>query len=169
QPPLPPPPPPPHQHALGRDPITQSVLDFRGMHPPAFTGVEGPEAGAEWLQQLESIFDLLFTTYYPYAYCAQMMKDFWVLKQGPRPVDVYEHDFTRMCMFSPMLVNTDEKKAFCFRDGLRPNLRYTLTGHGVLPYSEMVRRASELVVCQNSWRAAAPSYQQTRMIQPISS
>ncbi|CAA0811061.1 Unknown protein, partial [Striga hermonthica] len=60
--PPPPPPPPPHQHAQGRDPITQAVIDFRNMHPPAFSGVEGPEAVAEWLQQLESIFDLLFTT-----------------------------------------------------------------------------------------------------------
>ncbi|CAA0827449.1 Unknown protein, partial [Striga hermonthica] len=56
----PPLPPPPHQHAPGRDPITQAVIDFCNMHPPTFTGVEGPEAVAEWLLQLESIFDLLF-------------------------------------------------------------------------------------------------------------
>ncbi|CAA0819822.1 Unknown protein, partial [Striga hermonthica] len=61
-PPPPPPSPPPHQHAPGRDPITQAVIDFRNMYPPAFTGVEGPEVVAEWLQHLESIFDLLFTT-----------------------------------------------------------------------------------------------------------
>ncbi|CAA0817115.1 Unknown protein, partial [Striga hermonthica] len=175
----------------------------------------GPKAVAEWLQQLESIFDLLFTTdevkircasfvmtgdartwwndywrlhpraerdaltwdqmvtivkdkYYREAHRAQMMKDFWELKQGPRPVDVYERDFTRMCAFTPMLVDTDQKKAFRFRDGLRPDLCYTLTGHGALPYSEMVHRATELEVCQNAQRAAVPSYQQTPMIQPIS-
>ncbi|CAA0811205.1 Uncharacterized mitochondrial protein AtMg00860, partial [Striga hermonthica] len=106
--------------------------------------------------------------YYPEAHRAQMLKDFWELKQGPRPVDVYERDFTRMCAFAPMLVDTDQKKAFRFCDGFRPDLCYTLIGHGALPYSEMVRRDTELEVCQNAQRATAPSYQQTPMIQPIS-
>ncbi|CAA0827121.1 Unknown protein, partial [Striga hermonthica] len=164
--------PPLQQHVSGRDPITHYVLDFRNMHPSVFTVVEGPEDVVEWLQQLESIFDLIFTTdevkircatfqktgdartwwsdywrfrpcaerdaltwdqmvaivkdrYFPEAYRAEMLREFWELKQ-----DVYEHDFTRMSVFSPMLINTDERKAVHFRDGLRRDLCYTLTGHG---------------------------------------
>ncbi|CAA0811317.1 Unknown protein, partial [Striga hermonthica] len=91
--PRPPPPlpplPPPQQHARGRDPITQFVLDFRNIHPPTFTMVEGLEAVAEWLQQLESIFDMLFTTDEVKIRCASFQKtgdartwwtDYWRLR-----------------------------------------------------------------------------------------
>ncbi|CAA0829011.1 Unknown protein, partial [Striga hermonthica] len=132
--------------------------DYWRLHPRA------KRDALTWDQMVTIVKD----KYYPEAHHAQMMKDFWELKQGPRPVDVYERDFTRMCAFAPMLVDTDQKKAFRFRDDLRPDLCYTLTGHGTLPYSEMVRRATELEVGQNAQRVAVPSYQKTPMIQPIS-
>ncbi|CAA0829010.1 Unknown protein, partial [Striga hermonthica] len=62
--------------------------------------------------------------------------------------------------------HTDQKKTFRFRHGLCPDLCYTLTVHVVLPYSEIVRRATELEVFINAQRAAVPSLRPTPAIQP---
>ncbi|CAA0834235.1 Unknown protein, partial [Striga hermonthica] len=55
-----PPPSPPHQQAPNpAGTHLNIVIQFRQLTPPTFTGVEGPEAVAEWIRQLEQNFDLL--------------------------------------------------------------------------------------------------------------
>ncbi|CAA0830758.1 Unknown protein, partial [Striga hermonthica] len=64
--PSPPPSPspsPPHQQAPNpAGTHLNVVIQFRQLTPLIFTGVEGPEAVAEWIRQLEQNFDLLQCT-----------------------------------------------------------------------------------------------------------
>ncbi|CAA0810107.1 Unknown protein, partial [Striga hermonthica] len=82
--------------------------------------------------------------YYPSYYRAQMEREFLDMEQEERSVDEYEREFTRLAFFVPYLVDTDEKRARRFRDGLRDVIRNHLAGHGELSYVETVSRAQQI-------------------------
>ncbi|GER49924.1 gag-pol polyprotein [Striga asiatica] len=179
------PPPPPHQ-----DDHRETVIKFQRLTPPAFTGVEGPIAVAEWIHKLERMFNLLMCTDEQKIVCAEYQMegdadtwchDHWRLRPGERAnltwdrmqegtqtVDEYERDFTFMSAFAPTLVDTEVKKATQFCDGLHPDVCMHLTSQRNLPYGETVIHAHQFENYQKLI-ASAPSQPLAQSVQPITS
>ena len=55
------------------------------------------------------------------------MEEFMFLRQGSSSVEDYYQDFLRLSVYAPDLVNTEEKKAERFVQGLRPAMRSVLS------------------------------------------
>ena len=48
--------------------------------------------------------------------------EFLSIEQGNRSVEEYERKFTRLSLFAPIMVATEEQKVECFIMGLRPDV-----------------------------------------------
>ncbi|CAA0808222.1 Unknown protein, partial [Striga hermonthica] len=147
----------PRQQALNPAGAHLNILiQFRQLTPPTFTGVEGPEAVAEWIRQLEQNFDLLY-------YRMRMERAFWDLKQGAGLVEEYEREFTRMSAFAPHMVDTDLKKAHKFQDGLNRTLRSMLPAREIFPLIRTLSEPSRL----ESYQTLDASVPSAQLVQPI--
>ncbi|XP_057808412.1 uncharacterized protein LOC131022884 [Salvia miltiorrhiza] len=79
--------------------------------------------------------------YFPKAFRKQKEIELMNLKQGNLTVLEYERKFTQLARFTPHLVDTDEKKAWRFENGLRPEIGGHLAALNITSYSEILERA----------------------------
>lgn len=82
-----------------------------------------------------------FEKYVPKSYRHQKESEFWNLRQGAKTVTEYDRIFNQLSRYAPTLVDTDEKRAERFRQGLRPVIGMPLASHGKLTYAEALSRA----------------------------
>ncbi|CAA0831731.1 Unknown protein, partial [Striga hermonthica] len=125
----------------------RTIERFQNMRPPTFSGVEGPAALTEWLRKLERIFTIVTDKYFPKSYRDQKEREFYDLKQDASTVDEYSRAFTRLSAFARHMVDTEERKARKFRDGLRQDIRVLVASHGDLPFADTVIRAQQIESC----------------------
>ncbi|CAA0819851.1 Unknown protein, partial [Striga hermonthica] len=161
--PSPPPSPspsPPHQQAPNpAGAYLNIVIRFRQLSPPTFTRVEGPEAVAEWICQLEQNFNLLL--------CTDAQKDgarFLRSQAESRISRGVRARVHRMSAFAPHMVDTDLKKAHKFWDGLNRTLRMHVASKRNLSFGETVIRAVQL----ESYQTLDASVPYAQLVQPIS-
>ncbi|XP_057779913.1 uncharacterized protein LOC130998515 [Salvia miltiorrhiza] len=79
--------------------------------------------------------------YFPKAFRKQKEIELMNLEQGNLTVLEYEQKFTQLARFAPHLVDTDEKKAWTFENGLRPEIGGHLAALNITSYSEILERA----------------------------
>ncbi|XP_057780098.1 uncharacterized protein LOC130998703 [Salvia miltiorrhiza] len=79
--------------------------------------------------------------YFPKAFRKQKEIELMNLEQGNLTVLEYERKFTQLARFAPHLVDTDEKKAWRFENGLRPEIGGHLAALNITSYSEILERA----------------------------
>ncbi|CAA0824441.1 Unknown protein, partial [Striga hermonthica] len=91
---------------------------------------------------------ILETKYYPRHFRERMEREFYDLLQGDRSVEEYEREFARKSTFARHLVDTYDKKASLFRNGLTRDLRVLVANHGYLTYAETVERAQQIEASQ---------------------
>ncbi|CAA0821611.1 Unknown protein, partial [Striga hermonthica] len=87
---------------------------------------------------------LMEDKFYPRHFRQRMVRKFSTLKQGQRSVDEYDREFARMSVFAPHFVESEEKKAHQFLEGLRNDIRLLVASHGYLEYAETVERAHQV-------------------------
>ncbi|CAA0838494.1 Unknown protein, partial [Striga hermonthica] len=110
---------------------------FRTYTPPVFTGEEGPLAVRDWIRKMDCIFRMMGISDQHMVACAEY-----------RSVEEYEQEFARKSAFARHLVDTDDKKASRFRNGLTRDLRVLVASHGYLTYAETVERAQQIEASQ---------------------
>ncbi|KAL2480488.1 Uncharacterized protein Adt_33454 [Abeliophyllum distichum] len=143
QPPLQPTPPalPPQPQApttTGDTCINVAVIVelFRKQHPPTFEGSIDPLEAEDWLVGIERIFDLID--------CPDKKKkeaEFLTLTQGSISLTEYECKFEDLSHYVPTFVDTEEKKARCFEQGLRDDLRQAVVVLELGTYHEVLAKA----------------------------
>ncbi|XP_057808695.1 uncharacterized protein LOC131023168 [Salvia miltiorrhiza] len=79
--------------------------------------------------------------YFPRAFRKQKEIELMNLEQGNMTILEYERKFTQLGRFAPHLVDTDEKKAWRFENGLRPEIGGHLAALNITSYSEILERA----------------------------
>ncbi|XP_057775343.1 uncharacterized protein LOC130994315 [Salvia miltiorrhiza] len=79
--------------------------------------------------------------YFPKAFCKQKEIELMNLEQRNLTVLEYERKFTQLARFAPHLVDTDEKKAWRFENGLRPEIGGHLAALNITSYSKILERA----------------------------
>ena len=79
--------------------------------------------------------------YFPRYMQSQMELKFFELKQESTSVDEYERKFTELTRFVPEYVDTEEKKAIRFQQGLRPWISSKVAVFKLLSYAAMVHKA----------------------------
>ncbi|CAA0834227.1 Unknown protein, partial [Striga hermonthica] len=115
---------------------------------------------------------ILEAKYYPRHFRERMEREFYDLLQGDRSVEEYEREFARKSTFARHLVDTDDKKASLFRNGLTRDLRVLVASHGYLTYAETVERAQQIEASQlldtpaQPLAQVAPLARQPAAIQP---
>ena len=90
----------------------------------------------------EQFREAFFQKYYPRTVRFQIVEEFIQLKQGERPVEEYEHEFTRLSHFAPNIVRTDEAKTERFINGLNWDIQGHVSAHASLNYAEAVKVAT---------------------------
>ncbi|XP_057775066.1 uncharacterized protein LOC130994046 [Salvia miltiorrhiza] len=83
----------------------------------------------------------LYEKYIPGCYRQKKQNEFWNLKQGAGTVTEYGRAFNQLSRFAPLLVDTDEKRAKKFRNGLRHEISISLASQGGLTYAQTLSRA----------------------------
>ncbi|XP_057775451.1 uncharacterized protein LOC130994424 [Salvia miltiorrhiza] len=75
--------------------------------------------------------------------CCRQKKqnEFWNLKQRVGTVTEYDRAFNQLSRYAPLLVDTDEKRAEKFRNGLRHEISISLASQGGLTYAQILSRA----------------------------
>ncbi|XP_042009119.1 uncharacterized protein LOC121808995 [Salvia splendens] len=156
--PIPPPPPPP-------PPVDRETVKlFLEQKPPVFDGMGEPAQAESWIRALERIFAILgcndrermktmprdqaagmtwegfkteiYNKYVPKSYRKAKASEFYNLTQGRMTVTEYDRALNNMTRYAPDQVDTDEKLAEKFREGLRHEIRMSLASRGRLPYAE---------------------------------
>ncbi|CAA0811008.1 Unknown protein, partial [Striga hermonthica] len=120
---------------------------FQNMRPPTFSGEEEPTTLTEWFHKLERIFTIATDKYIPKSYRDQKEREFYDLRQGTTSVDLYARAFTRLSVFARHMIETEERKARKFRDGLHQDIRVLVASHGELPFTYTVIRAQQIESC----------------------
>ncbi|XP_057482013.1 uncharacterized protein LOC130768937 [Actinidia eriantha] len=95
------------------------------------------EPNMTW-ERFQAVFD---DKYFPQALKSKKLKEFIHLKQGNMTVMAYEAKFTELARYAPYMVDTEEKKARKFEDGLRGNIKSRLELLRLLTYAEVVNYA----------------------------
>ncbi|XP_042012067.1 uncharacterized protein LOC121760474 [Salvia splendens] len=84
----------------------------------------------------ENFKEELYDMYIPRSYRKAKEAEFYNLKQGRMTVTEYDRALCDMSRYAPEQVNTDEKMAEKFCDGLRHEIRMALACRGRLSYAE---------------------------------
>ncbi|CAA0810321.1 Unknown protein, partial [Striga hermonthica] len=143
-------------------PATSSKLE-----PP--TTLTADERDQLTWDQLKGILE---AKYYPRHFLERMEREFYDLLQGDRSVEEYEREFARKSTIARHLVDTDDKKASRFRNGLTRDHRVLVASHGYLTYAETVERAQQIEASQlldtpaQPLAQVAPLARQPAAIQP---
>ena len=95
------------------------------------------EPNMTW-ERFQAVFD---DKYFPQALKSKKLKEFIHLKQGNTTVMAYEAKFTELARYAPYMVDTEEKKARKFEDGLRGNIKNRLELLRLPTYAEVVNCA----------------------------
>ncbi|XP_057791109.1 uncharacterized protein LOC131008233 [Salvia miltiorrhiza] len=74
----------------------------------------------------------LYEKYIPGCYRQKKQNEFWNLKQRAGTVTEYDRAFNQLSRYAPLLVDTDEKRAEKFRNGLRHEISISLASQGAL-------------------------------------
>ncbi|XP_074327531.1 uncharacterized protein LOC141665447 [Apium graveolens] len=85
--------------------------------------------------------DLFLEKYFPRYMKNQMEIKFLELKQGNLSVTDYEAKFTELARFVPEQVDTDEKRAKRFQQGLKPWIRSRVAVFELTTYTVVVQKA----------------------------
>ena len=85
--------------------------------------------------------ELFLEKYFPRYMQSQMELKFFELRQENSSVMEYERKFTELARFVPRYVNTDEKRAKRFQQGLRPWIRSKVAVFELLTYAAVVQKA----------------------------
>nr|XP_017245279.1 PREDICTED: uncharacterized protein LOC108216926 [Daucus carota subsp. sativus] len=85
--------------------------------------------------------ELFLEKYFPKHLENQMEIKFLELKQGNMSVAVYEAKFTELSRFAPYQVDTDEKKARRFQQGLKPWIQSRVVVFEITSYATLVHKA----------------------------
>ncbi|XP_057473033.1 uncharacterized protein LOC130761541 [Actinidia eriantha] len=109
------------------------------------------EPNMTW-ERFQAIFD---DKYFPQALKSKTLKEFIHLKQGNMTVMAYEAKFMELARYAPYMMDTEEKKARNFEDGLRGNIKSRL---------ELLRlpTSAELVNCALITEKSNEEYYQDR-------
>ncbi|XP_074363144.1 uncharacterized protein LOC141703561, partial [Apium graveolens] len=86
--------------------------------------------------------ELFFQKYFPKYMENQMELKFLELKQGNMSVAEYEAKFTELSRFVPYHVDTDEKKAKRFQQGLKPYIQNRIAVFKITNYTTLVQKAA---------------------------
>ncbi|XP_074355924.1 uncharacterized protein LOC141695587 [Apium graveolens] len=150
QPPLPPPTP-------------TTFKSFQAMKPPEFCGIQDPVEAQSWLKEMEKAFTLAvvreemkvdYASYFLKGEAnywwestraleeeeTQMELKFFELKQEGMTVGEYEKKFTELARFVGDYVDTDEKRAKSFQQGLKPWLQSRVAAFELATYAEVVQK-----------------------------
>ncbi|XP_059628634.1 uncharacterized protein LOC132271309 isoform X2 [Cornus florida] len=91
--------------------------------------------------------------YFPYAVRAAMKTEFLNLQQGNMTVAEYEQQFTRLSLFAPEEVDTEEKKRNSFVNGLMWSIKRAITGSpAYTTYAQVVDAALQLYQLNEDFR-----------------
>ena len=85
--------------------------------------------------------ELFLEKYFPKYMQSQMELKFFELRQENSSVMEYERKFTEFARFVPEYVNTDEKRANRFQQGLRPWIRSKVAVFELSTYVVVVQKA----------------------------
>ena len=85
--------------------------------------------------------ELFLEKYFPKYMQSQMELKFFELRQENSSVMEYERKFTELARFVPEYVNTDEKRAKRFQQGLRPWIRSKVAVFELSTYAAVVQKA----------------------------
>ncbi|XP_074327977.1 uncharacterized protein LOC141665892 [Apium graveolens] len=85
--------------------------------------------------------ELFLEKYFPHYIKNQMKIKFLELKQGNMPVSEYEAKFTELARFVLEQVDTEEKRAKRFQQGLQPWIRSRLVIFELTTYTAVVQKA----------------------------
>ena len=85
--------------------------------------------------------ELFLEKYFPKYMQSQMELKFFELRQENSSVMEYERKFTELARFVPEYVNTDEKRAKRFQQGLRPWIRSKVVVFELSTYAAVVQKA----------------------------
>ncbi|XP_052171591.1 uncharacterized protein LOC127787569 [Diospyros lotus] len=129
------------------------VDQFWKLQPPTFEGGLDPLVAEDWIATIERIFNLIdcpdprkfkelfLKKYYPANIRNQKEAEFLMLKQGSLTLIEYERKFDELSRFAPALVDTEQKKARRFEQGLRDDLRQAVVTFELGTYHEVLAKA----------------------------
>ncbi|XP_057803508.1 uncharacterized protein LOC131018819 [Salvia miltiorrhiza] len=83
----------------------------------------------------------LFEKYIPECYRQEKQNEFLNLRQRNMTVTEYDRAFNQLFRYAPHLVDTDEKRAKKFRNGLHYEISISLASQGGLTYAQTLNRA----------------------------
>ncbi|XP_052209183.1 uncharacterized protein LOC127812703 [Diospyros lotus] len=112
------------------------VEQFWKLQPPTFEGGLDPLVAEDWIAAIERIFNLID--------CPDPRKkeaEFLMLKQGSLTLIEYERKFDELSRFTPALVDTEQKRARRFEQGLRDDLRQAVVTFELGTYHEVLAKA----------------------------
>ncbi|KAL8093052.1 hypothetical protein AgCh_035075 [Apium graveolens] len=141
--------------ATAAAPPAVTFKQFQAVKPPKFKGSDDPVEANAWLKDMEKAFVLVragaeqktkFTELFLEKYFLRYMKNqmeikFLNLAQGDLTVAEYEAKFTELTRFVPHQVNTDEKKARRFEQGLKFWIQNRVAIFELTSYVAVVQKA----------------------------
>ncbi|XP_057803382.1 uncharacterized protein LOC131018685 [Salvia miltiorrhiza] len=83
--------------------------------------------------------------YFPLSFREKKETEFFELKQGNMTIEEYERKFNELARFTPHLVDTEDKMIARFRKGLRTDIKGIMAAHVIEDFSDLVKRAEEVV------------------------
>ncbi|XP_057790976.1 uncharacterized protein LOC131008093 [Salvia miltiorrhiza] len=83
----------------------------------------------------------LYEKYIPGCYRQKKQNEFYNLRQKTGTVTEYDRAFNQLSRYAPTLVDSDEKHAEKFRNGLRHEIAISLASQGGLTYAQTLSRA----------------------------
>ncbi|KAH6815254.1 hypothetical protein C2S51_020074 [Perilla frutescens var. frutescens] len=98
---------------------------------------------------------MVMDNYFPKVFRKQKEKELMNIEQGSMTILEYEQKFNQLARYAPHLVDTDEKKAWRFEDGLRPEIGAHLSALNLSTYSEIVQRARTVSIRLNLDKSAS--------------
>ncbi|XP_042020006.1 uncharacterized protein LOC121767712 [Salvia splendens] len=101
----------------------------------------------------ENFKEKIYIKYVPTSYRKAKAAEFYYLTQGRMSVTEYDRTLCDMTRYAPEQVDTDEKLADKFREGLRHEIKMALASHGRLTYAEELALALDVEATMPKERA----------------
>ncbi|XP_074327379.1 uncharacterized protein LOC141665298 [Apium graveolens] len=119
---------------------------FQSVKPPEFAGTVDPTKARAWLEEIEKAFALVkveedqntdFASYFLRGEANYS----WESKKGNMSMTEYEDKFTELARFVPEQVDTEEKRAKRFQQGLKSWIRNGVAVFELTTYTAVVQKA----------------------------
>ncbi|XP_074323943.1 uncharacterized protein LOC141660859 [Apium graveolens] len=115
---------------------------FQSVKPPEFEGKADPTRDRAWLKEMKKAFALVKVEEDQKTdYAKPDGNQFLGTEQGNTSVTEYETKFTELVRFVPEQVDTDEKRAKRFQQGLQPWIRSIVAVFELMTYTTVVQKA----------------------------